>query len=103
MAALITAHRRLDLGDVNLLHLHHRFERPLRYLAVFGQRLGQDPRCDLPGQAPFVLAPATRALRAAVADDRVPITVSLRLIVGGDLKGERLAVLERVPAVEAKA
>ena len=54
-------------------------------------------------QAPFVLAPAARALRAAVADDRVPITVGLRLVVGCDLKRERLAVLERFSAVEAKA
>jgi hypothetical protein len=51
----------------------------------------------------LVLAPAACALRAAVADDRVPTTVGLRLVVGGDLKGERLALLEDIPTVEAKA
>ena len=34
------------------------------------------------------------ALLAAVADDRVPVAVGLFLIVGRDLEGERLAVLE---------
>ena len=83
--------------------VHHRLERALRHVAALGHRLGQHARRDLPRQAPFVLAPAARALRAAVADDRVPVTVGLRLVVGGDLEGERLAVLERVPAVEADA
>ena len=64
---------------------------------------GQGDRRDLPRQAPFVLAPAARALLAAVADDRVPVAVGLGLVVGRDLKRERLAVLERRPAVEAEA
>src|SRR5207342_774189 len=58
---------------------------------------------DLPRQPPFVLAPAALALRTAVADDRIPIAIGLRLVVGGDLKREGLAVLERVPAIEAHA
>ncbi len=99
----LAAHRRLDLGNVDLLHLHHRLECALCHIAASGHRLGQGARRDLPRQTPFVLAPAARALHAAVTDDRVPITVGLRLVVGGDLKGECLAVLERIPAVETKA
>ena len=65
--------------------------------------VGQGARRDLPRQAPLVLAPAARALLAAVADDRVPQAVGLGLVVGRDLERERLAVLERRPAVEAEA
>jgi hypothetical protein len=88
----LAAHSRLDLDDVDLPHIHHRFECALRHIATLGHRLGQDARRDLPRQAPFVLAPATRTLCAAVTDDRVPITVGLHLVVGGNLKGERFAV-----------
>src|SRR6185295_16915961 len=35
--------------------------------------------------------------------NRVPVAVRLRLIVGGDLEGERLGVLERRAAVETEA
>ena len=70
---------------------------------IASNALRHNARRDLPRPAPFVLAPAARALRAAVADDRVPITVGLRLVVGCSLKRERLAVLERFSAVEAKA
>ena len=62
-----------------------------------------DARRDLPGDAPFVLAPAALAFLAAVADDRVPVAVGLLLVVGGDLEREGLAVLERGAAVEADA
>src|SRR4051812_8670968 len=62
--------------------------------------LGQHARRDLPGNAPFVFAPAARALLAAIADDGVPVAVSLLLIVGGDLEGEGFVMLERGTAVE---
>src|ERR1051325_3452547 len=53
-----TAVRPLDGGDVDLFHLHHRIERALGGSAVgIGERLGQGDRRNLPGQAPFVLAP----------------------------------------------
>src|SRR6476660_1490711 len=80
-AARITFHififssfeRRFDGGDVDLLHLHHRVERALGDGGVgAGDRLDQDGRCDLPIDAPFVLAPPARTLRAAVTDDGVP-------------------------------
>jgi hypothetical protein len=59
------APRRLDRGDVDLLHAHHRIKRPLCFIAAGGQRLGQHARRDLPGNAPLVFAPAARALLAA--------------------------------------
>src|SRR5437763_7717853 len=64
--------RGLDLGDVDLAHGHHRLERPLglRRIADLGGQLEQAPGRDLPREAPFVLAPATGALLAAVLDDR---------------------------------
>src|SRR5262249_16959883 len=48
-----------------------------------------------------VLAPTARTLLAAVADDRVPVAIRLFLVVGRDLEGERLGLLERRAAVEA--
>src|SRR5205085_412057 len=65
-------------------------------------RLHQHARRDLPGDAPLVLAPAARALLAAIADDGVPVAVGLLLIVGGDLEREGFAMFERGTAVEAE-
>lgn len=98
----LTAHRRFDRGHVDLLHFHHRRERPRCNLAAGGHRLGQHARRDLPRHAPLVLAPAAGAFSTAIANDRVPVTVGLRLILGGDLERERLALLEHVTAVEAE-
>ena len=56
------APRRLDRGNVDLLHVHHRIKCALCFIAAGRQRLGQDARRDLPGNAPLVLAPA--ALRS---------------------------------------
>ena len=52
------APRRLDRGDVDLLHIHHRIKRAFCFIAAGRHRLGQHARRDLPGDAPFVLAPA---------------------------------------------
>src|SRR4051794_39596739 len=99
-----TTARRLDGSDVDLCHLHHRIERALGGSGIgIGDRLRQDDRRNLPGQSPFVLAPAARALLAAVADDRVPVAVRFGLVDGRDLKRERFGVLERRPAVEPEA
>ena len=99
-----TAACRLDRGDVDLLHLHHRLERALGGGGIgVGDRFRQGDRRDLPGQAPFVLAPAARALLAAVADDRVPVAIRFGLVGGGDLERERFVVLERRSAVEPEA
>src|SRR6185369_3300734 len=61
----------LDPGDVDLLHRHHRVHRPLGRGAVAARdRVQQLARRDLPGKAPFVLAPAALAFLAAMVDDR---------------------------------
>src|SRR4029453_3256842 len=46
-------------------------------------------------------APAARTLLTAIADDGVPVAVSLVLIVGGDLEREGFVMFERGAAVEA--
>src|SRR5262249_38804619 len=56
------APRRLDGGNVDLPHRHHRLERALRLVAAGRKRVGQRPRCDLPGQAPADLAPCSSHL-----------------------------------------
>src|SRR4051794_26143570 len=68
LPGLSAAPCRLDRGNVDLLHAHHRVERTLGFSAAGRQRLGEHARRDLPGDAPFVLAPAARALLAAIAD-----------------------------------
>src|SRR6266850_1648592 len=71
-----TAVRGFDCSDVDLVHLHHRIECALSGSAIrIGYRFGQGDRRNLPGQAPFVFAPAARALLPAVGHDRVPITI----------------------------
>src|SRR5690606_21485791 len=92
----LTLQCRFDRSNVDLAHLHHRFERalgrrPIR--AGIGGR--QYAGRDLPRQAPFVLAPAAFAFLAAVTDDRVPQAVRLGLVVGCDLERECLAMFER--------
>jgi hypothetical protein len=102
--ATSTAARRLYYSDVYLFHLHHRIERALGGSAIgIGYRFCQSQRRNLPGQAPFVLAPAARTLFAAVADDRVPLTIRFGLVSGSDLKRECFAVLEDGSAIEPEA
>src|SRR4030081_2342833 len=95
------APRRFDRGDVDFLHAHHGIECALCFIAAGGHRLCQHARRDLPGDAPLVLAPATRTLLACIADNGVPVAVGLLLIVGGDLKRESFVMLERGTAVKA--
>src|SRR5512143_3676956 len=96
-----TAARRLDRSDVDLFHLHHRIESTLGGGGVgIGDRFGQGDRRNLPGQAPFVFAPAARALFAAVTDDGVPVTIRLGLVNGCDLKRECPVVLDLGSAIE---
>src|SRR6266446_4955933 len=49
------------------------------------------------------LAPAARTLLASIADNGVPVTVGLLLIIGGDLKRESFVMAEHGTAVEAHA
>ena len=103
-SATSTAARRLDCSDVDFFHLHHRIERALGGSAIgIGYRSCQSQRRNLPGQAPFVLAPAARTLFAAVADNRVPVTISFGLVSSCDLKRECFAVLEGGSAIEPEA
>src|SRR5947207_5065685 len=92
----------LDGGDVDLLHRHHRLEGALCLTATGRKRIGERARRDLPGEAPAVLAPTALAFRAAIADDRVPVTVRLFLILRRDLEGKGLSVLECRSAVETE-
>lgn len=91
--AISFASRRLDCSDVDLFHLQHGIDRALGDSGI-GDRFRQSDRRDLPGQSPFVLAPAAHALLTTVADDRVIIAIRFGLINGCDLKRERFAVLE---------
>src|SRR6185503_10210791 len=97
------APRRVDGGDVDLLHAHHRLEGALGLGATGRKRVDQRARGDLPREAPAVLAPAALAFLAAIADDRVPVAVGLFLIVRRDLEGKRFGVLELRAAVETEA
>ena len=100
----LTAACRLDCSDGDLFHLHHRIKRALGGGGIeVGYRFRQSHRRNLPGQAPFVLAPAARTLFAAVADDRVPVTIGFSLVSSCDLKRECLVVLERGSTIESEA
>src|SRR5207245_6478738 len=94
--------RCLDFCNVVLLHLNHRLEGTLCLTATSRNRIGYSARVDLPGEAPTVLAPTALAFRAAIADDRVPVTVRLFLSLRRDLEGKGLAVLEPRAAVETE-
>ena len=91
-------------GDIDPAHRHHRLEgAPGRRAVGAGDGFAENTRGDLPGDAPFVAAPAAGAFLAAIVDDGVPQAVGLGLVVGGDLEGERFAVAEGRAAVEAEA
>src|SRR5512139_2869804 len=99
-----SAARRLDCSDVHLFHLHHRIESTLGGSGIgIGYRSRQSERRNLPGQAPFVLAPTADTLFATVADDGVPVTIGFGLVSGCDLKRERQVVLDLGAAVEPEA
>src|SRR5205085_12560438 len=78
---------RFDRSDVDLFHLHHRIERALGGSGIgIAYRFCQRQRRNLPGQTPFVLAPAARTLFAAAPDDRIPVPISFGLVIGCDLE-----------------
>jgi len=80
-------------GDINLLHSHHRLKRAFCFIAADCERLGQNARCDLPGDAPLVFAPPAFAFLTATADDCVPVAICLFLFVSGDLKREGYGII----------
>ncbi len=98
----------MELGEVRhhrgLAHLHHGVEHALgRRRVATHDRVGEGAWRDLPGETPFVLAPAAGALLATVADDRVPQAIGFGLVVGGDLEREGFVVGERGAPVESDA
>lgn len=95
--------RCFNFGDVDLVHFHHRGEGALGFGAAGGQCVHQYARGDLPGDAPPVLAPAAVAWLAAVADDRIPVTIRFLLRVRRDLEGEGFGMFELRPAIESQA
>src|SRR3712207_1577280 len=97
-----SALRSLDPGDVDLAHRHHRFKcSPGRGLVRIAVGPQQRTRRDLPRKAPAILAPTAIAFLPAIADDGVPITVGLLLVVGQDHEADRLIGLEIGSAVQA--
>ena len=101
--AVVYPRRAFSIAATSILrHGHHRLERALGLIAAGLPCLGQDAGRDLPGQAPFVLAPATGAFLSAIADDGVPVAVGLGLVVGRDLERERFALLEGGPAIQSE-
>src|SRR4051812_4445289 len=91
----------LDRGDVDFRHRHHCVEGALGRCGVAaGGGFEQDTRCDLPGKAPPILAPAAGALLAAAVDDRVPVAVGLFLILGHQHEAHRFVGPEIRAAVE---
>src|SRR5262249_33088944 len=91
-------------GDIDLFHFHHRLEGSLSSRAVgVGGCFDQCAWSYLPGQAPFVLTPATGALDSAIPDDGIPIAIGLGLVFGDDLKRKGLAVFESRTAVQTEA
>jgi len=103
-ARVSTAKCRLDCGNINFLHRHHRIECPFGgYMVRTGECFRQGNRRNLPRDTPLVLAPAAIALLTAVADDRVPITIRFTLVFGRHLKRKSFVVCERRPAVESEA
>src|ERR1035438_3003224 len=96
--------RCLDYGDVYLLHWHHCFERALcRCWIAIRERCNKGAWVDLPRHPPLVLTPAALAFLAAISHDCVPQAVGFSLVVGRDLKRERLVVRELRPAIKPDA
>ena len=92
----------LDGGDVDLLHRHHGCKGAPGLVAPSRNGVSERAWGDLPGKPPAVPAPAALTLLAAIADDRVPIAVSLFLVVCRNLERKRFAVLERRATVETE-
>jgi hypothetical protein len=99
-AQLLAASRRLECGDVDFIHFHHRVERALCFIAPSSERIRQHARRDLPRNSPLVFTPPALALLAAITDDCVPVAVRLFLIFRRDLEREGFVVLEYGTAVE---
>jgi hypothetical protein len=104
LGALAPVARRDDRRHVDFRHRQHGREHTLPCCGVWSRhRVRQDPRGDLPGNAPAVLAPAAAAFRAAISSQRIPISISFRLARRRHLEGKGFRVLEGWPSIEADA
>src|SRR4051812_39279432 len=95
--------RSLQLGDIELLHLQHRFHRPVGFPPVrIAQQLDHPRRHHLPGQPELVLDPAT-LLRLGITTlaELVPVVVHLFLVSTHDLKRDRFGELELGAAIQS--
>src|SRR4051812_2773717 len=94
--------RGLDSRDVDLAHGHHGFHRsPGRFPIGIGHVLEQRAWRDLPREAPPIPAPAAGPFFPAPADDRLPIAIRFRLVLGHHHEADRLVGAKVGAAIEA--
>src|SRR5678815_4143194 len=92
----------LQRGEVEFLHLHHRYHDALAaWRDAVPEHVLHPGRHHLPGQPEFVLEPAA-LLRCRITTGRqlVPVVVHFGLSLAVDLQRDRLGELEDRPAVE---
>src|SRR6185437_6889257 len=91
---------RLELGEVELLHRHHRLGHLLDALGVArSHQLAEFQRHDLPRQPELVLEPAAGAFFAALGQ-RIPVVIDFSLGAAADGQRHRFAELVDRPAVQ---
>src|SRR5215207_3133823 len=94
--------RGLDRRDVDLAHGHHGFHRsPGRFPIGIGHGLQQRAWRDLPREAPSIPAPAAGAFFSTPTDDRLPIAIRFRLVLGHHHEADRLVGAKVRAAIEA--
>src|SRR5450755_2884192 len=77
--------RLVEVGDHDLLHLHHGLHGAIGLLAIRIPQVTAEGRGhNLPGQAEFVLEPSAFRFLAAVGDQSVPEVVHLLLALDAD-------------------
>ena len=95
--------RAASIAAMSILHLHHRLEgAPGRRVIGIGDRGHERARCDLPGQAPPVLAPPAGALLSAIPHDHVPQAVGFSLVVGRNLERKGFAMPELGATIQSQ-
>src|SRR6266487_4576383 len=93
--------RRLQFGDVELLHLEQRLHHAVCLLGILvAHQLPEHRGHDLPGEPKLVFQPAAHAFFAAAGRELAPVLVDLLLILAVHDEGERLAELEQRAAVQ---
>src|SRR3954463_13207219 len=92
--------RALELGDVELHHLHERAHDAVGLRRILADELGQRLGHDLPRQAVLVLEPAALHFLAAARSELVPAVVDLLLVRAVHDERHRLVELEDRPAVQ---